>query len=191
MRADTRGGSGADAQAPVKIRFTPAAGQELVAAKRWYSELEETLGDAFQRSFDQAAEAAAATPELYRTIYGEKRRDPLRRFPYFLLYQVVAETVVVLGCIHFARDPATSRKRSDAWLAFAEAQGRERQGGNARSGEFGLPTGRVFEECTAGQSAASLRRFLAARPRSPGASCIARAPRLPELEAGHRVRAPA
>ena len=98
----------------MKIRFSPAAGRELVDAKGWYSEHEESLGDAFQRSFDLAAATITETPELYRLIYEEKRRAPLRRFPYFLLYQVVVDTVVVLGCIHFARDPKGWRRRSDA-----------------------------------------------------------------------------
>ena len=98
----------------MKIRFTPKAGRELVEAKSWYRERQETLGDEFQRSFDIAAEAIAATPKLYRTVYGEKRRGPLRRFPYFLLYQVVDDTVVVLGCIHVARDPKKWRRRTDA-----------------------------------------------------------------------------
>ena len=98
----------------MKIRFSPAAGDELDDAKAWYSQHAEVLGEAFQRSFSLAAATIAETPELYRTVYGEKRRAPLRRFPYFLLYQVVVDTVVVLGCIHFARDPEAWRHRGDA-----------------------------------------------------------------------------
>ncbi len=95
----------------MKIRFSPAAGQELIEARTWYDERREGLGEEFQHSFDAAAEAISRHPTRYAIAYSSRRRVFIRRFPYFLVYEVVGDTVVVLGCVHCARNPAVWRKR--------------------------------------------------------------------------------
>jgi plasmid stabilization system protein ParE len=97
----------------VIVRFSPAATQELVEARAWYDERREGLGDEFQHSFEAAADAIAEHPEQYAVIYKTRRRVFIRRFPYFLLYEVLGDTVLVLGCIHCARDPAVWQSRRE------------------------------------------------------------------------------
>lgn len=98
----------------MKIRFTPEATQELVDARAWYDERRAGLGEEFQRSFEATSAAVQERPEAYAIIFGTRRRAFIRRFPYFLLYDIAGDTVVVIGCIHFARSPEVWLRRADA-----------------------------------------------------------------------------
>ncbi len=95
----------------MKIRFTPEAAEELVEAQAWYEAKCAGLGGEFQNHFAAAAAAIAENPKMYPVLYRTCRRVFVRRFPYFLLYDIVDDTVVVLGCIHFARNPAIWKRR--------------------------------------------------------------------------------
>lgn len=97
----------------MKIRFTPEASQELVEARGWYDGRSEGLGDEFQSAFDSAAVAAQEHPLVYPIVHGTRRRVFIRRFPYYLLIDIVNDIVVVVGCIHFARHPAVWRRKGD------------------------------------------------------------------------------
>ena len=97
----------------MNIRFTPEATQELVEARAWYDERRKGIGEEFQRSFDAASASVQEHPEAYAVVFGTRRRVFIRRFPYFLLYDLVRDTVVVIGCIHFARSPAVWRRRRE------------------------------------------------------------------------------
>lgn len=91
--------------------FAPEATQELIEARAWYDERREGLGDAFQRAFEATAETVTLHPERYPVHYSSSRRVFVRDFPYFLLYRVVGDVILVQGCIHFARDPSIWRRR--------------------------------------------------------------------------------
>lgn len=95
----------------MKIRFTPEAAQELIEARAWYDERQDGLGEEFQHSFDAAVASIQERPEAYAVVYKTRRRVFIRRFPYFLLYEIEGETVIVAGCIHFARNPVIWRHR--------------------------------------------------------------------------------
>jgi hypothetical protein len=94
------------------LRFLPEAARELAEARAWYEEQHEGLGEEFQRAFDATATALLEFPESHPYAYATRRRALIRRFPYFLLYEVVPDAIVVLGCIHFARNPAIWGRRS-------------------------------------------------------------------------------
>lgn len=95
----------------MNLRFTPEAARELVEARAWYDDRREGLGEEFQRAFDATAASLLDHSEAHALVYRTRRRAFIRRFPYFLLYEVVGETAVVLGCVHFARNPVIWRRR--------------------------------------------------------------------------------
>ncbi len=88
------------------LRVLPEAARELAEARAWYEEQHEGLGEEFQRAFDATAFELLEFPDSRPYAYATRRRAFIRRFPYFPLYEVVWDSIVVLGCIHFARNPA-------------------------------------------------------------------------------------
>ena len=98
----------------MKLVFASAASREAVEARTWYDQRREGLGEEFQRAFQATAEALLLHPEMYQVAYKSRRRAFIRRFPYFLLYEVVGDAIIILGCIHMARNPAVWRRRGDA-----------------------------------------------------------------------------
>jgi len=95
----------------VTLRFTGQATQEIAAARSYYEERQAGLGLRFDGAMDAATKAIARSPEMYRASWKDRRRVPLKGFSYFLVYFVNGDTVVVTGCFHTSRNPATWKKR--------------------------------------------------------------------------------
>jgi toxin ParE1/3/4 len=84
----------------------PEAEEEIDAASRWYQLISSELGEDFLRAVDEAFASIQQNPVQYQIIHGNMRRVTLRRFTaYRLMYVVVDQEIVVLGCIHGRRNP--------------------------------------------------------------------------------------
>lgn len=96
-----------------RIRVRPAAEQDIVTALGWYDAHAPGQGGRLLDEVSVVTARIADTPKLYRTVYGEVRRAPLRVFPYFVWFVVDDETttVHVLAVTHHRRDPEAVRSR--------------------------------------------------------------------------------
>lgn len=94
-----------------RLRIRPEADTELVEAARWYEEQVRGLGREFLRAFRASTDALRRTPLLYPVAAGEARRLLLRRFPPSVFYEVHGSEVVILPCLHEARDPEEWQRR--------------------------------------------------------------------------------
>lgn len=95
-----------------RLVIRPEARAEVAEAAQWYEAREQGLGRDFVRAFRAATDVLRRNPLLYQTIFEEIRRILLRRFPYAVFYEIHGSDVVVLGCMHGARDPADWQKRA-------------------------------------------------------------------------------
>lgn len=89
----------------------PKAQAEIREAARWYEKQRKGLGSQFLQSADQAMDGLRSTPKMHAIAIDNVRRKLLRRFPYFLYYQVEETRVVVIGVFHTSRDPQTWQDR--------------------------------------------------------------------------------
>jgi len=78
---------------------------EVAEAALWYETHERGLGREFLRAFRASTEALRRNPYMYPAVLANARRVLLRRFPYSVFYEVQGSEVVVLACLHAARDP--------------------------------------------------------------------------------------
>jgi plasmid stabilization system protein ParE len=92
--------------------FRPLAAADVEEAYRWYQEQRSGLGDEFLEAVQLALQNAVSTPLAYPQVHRDKRRVLLRRFPYSLIYRLIEDQVVVLGCLHGRRHPRVIRKRT-------------------------------------------------------------------------------
>lgn len=93
-----------------EVRFVDEAVKELDDAARWYEDRREGLGLAFLASLDRAIESITRWPRAAALIEGvaeelEVRRISIRRFPYYVAYLIVDETIVVLAVAHERQQP--------------------------------------------------------------------------------------
>jgi len=91
--------------------LTALAQADVEEAFRWYESQRQGLGFAFRHAVDIAVAAIEVNPEAYTVVHRQTRRILLPKFPYGLYYRVLADNVVVVGCIHARRHPRVWRAR--------------------------------------------------------------------------------
>ncbi len=94
-----------------RLVWRPQALEEVGEAARWYEERRTGLSAEFLRMLDATVAAVERVPFHYPAIHGEMRRALLRRFPYSLIFSVLGEEIVVLGCVHWRQSPRRWRNR--------------------------------------------------------------------------------
>jgi toxin ParE1/3/4 len=84
---------------------------DLAEARDAYRSVSVSLEARFRSAVDAAIASIRQNPFLYPVVHKSLRRVLLRKFPYFILYAVFNDTVVVFGCIHTHRDPKDWQSR--------------------------------------------------------------------------------
>jgi plasmid stabilization system protein ParE len=97
-----------------QLIYRPEAVADIQAAFDWYERQRERLGDEFLEELRKTEETLKASPTAFRVIYRGTHRYLMHRFPYQVLYRVLNDVVVVVGCFHVRRSSRLVRERSDS-----------------------------------------------------------------------------
>jgi toxin ParE1/3/4 len=96
----------------VKLVIVPAALVELQAAADFYAmHANVELGRAFVAEFERATFLLLSNPNLGALWRNGRRRYSLRRFPYWVIYQVTPDALRVIAVAHQRRRPAYWKSR--------------------------------------------------------------------------------
>ena len=90
-----------------RVSFRPQARGEIREARGWYEGQVPGLGRAFIAELEATLAFLRLHPQMYAAVSddGKVRRALLHRFPYSLVYEVMAmDGIVVLACRHVHRD---------------------------------------------------------------------------------------
>lgn len=93
------------------IRIHPDAETELSQARRWYEERREGLGADFLLCVEEAVQKIQNSAETYPAVYKKARQVIVRRFPYYIIYSIEPEEIVVYSVFHASRNPETWKQR--------------------------------------------------------------------------------
>jgi hypothetical protein len=93
------------------IVFHPDAAQEAREAAEYYERLRAGLGDDFRAELDAALARIQQDPQLYAAESGSVRICPLRRFPYSVYYEELADRIWVAAVGHQSRRPGYWARR--------------------------------------------------------------------------------
>lgn len=93
------------------IALTPLAFEELQEAKDYFNTQSDNLGNVFVEHFGKLTDLIASNPFLFQKVYANKRRAILRRFRYNIIYVVHDDTILILGILHGAKNPAKWENR--------------------------------------------------------------------------------
>lgn len=90
-----------------RVSFRPQARAEIREARGWYEGQIPGLGRAFIAEVEATLAFLRLHPQMYAAVSddGNVRRALLHRFPYSLVYEVMAvDDIVVLACRHVRQD---------------------------------------------------------------------------------------
>ena len=93
------------------VWFLDDAEDDIAAAFEWYESKRVGLGVEFVRALDNTLAALLEFPESCPVVYRNTRRRLMGRFPFEVLYRLEDGLLVVVACIHAARDPQVALRR--------------------------------------------------------------------------------
>ena len=96
-----------------EARFLAAAYDDVESAYVWYESQHAGLGAEFVRAVEAATTAAIAFPEAHPVVHRDARRILIQRFPFCLFYRLDGCGVILIACLHAARDPELAHTRID------------------------------------------------------------------------------
>jgi hypothetical protein len=91
--------------------FRAAAAEDIGSAFTWYERQRGGLGDDFLAHVASTVDIVMAHPEAWPLVHRDVRRAMVLRYPYGLLYRVLDDVVVFVGCFHTRRHPRVSKGR--------------------------------------------------------------------------------
>lgn len=98
----------------MNVKLSRLADAEVDEIHTWYDTHQDGLGEAFRTELNRTIELIRDHPEMFPVVFDDVRRATMKRFPYFLLYEVFPESAVVFNVMHGARDPRSWMTRDDA-----------------------------------------------------------------------------
>ncbi len=96
----------------MKLIIHPEAAAETIDAALFYKERDPDLSRSFRAEVYAAIARARSQPLLYRIFADDLRRVRVERFPYAIIYRLVAaDCLQVLAVAHGSREPGYWRDR--------------------------------------------------------------------------------
>ena len=92
-------------------RFHPAAELELAAAMRTGESRASGLGRDFLNEVERVVVLLCDLPDIGERLDDRRRRFPLQRFPYGVIYRVADDTLRILAIAHRRQRPGYWRER--------------------------------------------------------------------------------
>jgi plasmid stabilization system protein ParE len=94
-----------------ELALAPEAERDIAEAYAWYEDRRVGLGEEFLSRLEARIQAILRAPEAHPTLIGTFRRALVRRFPYAIFYEVVADVVTIYCVVHTSSDPEKWRQR--------------------------------------------------------------------------------
>lgn len=96
---------------PYKIEISSLAEEEYSSAFNYYEEQQSGLGDTFEKETDYLIAKLRVNPYLFQRKYKHYREAIFKRFPYFIVYEIVENSVIVQSFFHTHRNPKRKLKK--------------------------------------------------------------------------------
>lgn len=88
---------------PARISFHPEALRDIAEARLWYADAGERIVERFATELQNALERVEASPEAWSRYLAGTRAFPVRRFPYFVVYEIGPDGPHVVAVHHVKR----------------------------------------------------------------------------------------
>jgi plasmid stabilization system protein ParE len=95
----------------VRHVFHPEAANEFAEAVRFYKKRGCNLGQRFSREVRATIKKVVETPQRWRVFDKDVRRCLVRVFPYFVLYTIEPEFILIIAVMHSKGEPGYWKHR--------------------------------------------------------------------------------
>lgn len=95
----------------MKIRYLEAADAEFQEAIDYYNDQRPRLGFEFSDEVKDAIARIQNYPSAWTPLSKRTRRAQVHRFPYNIIYEVRADSILIVAIQHHSRKPFNWRKR--------------------------------------------------------------------------------
>ena len=94
-----------------KLEITSLAEEEYSFAFHYYEDQQQGLGEKFEKETESLMEYLKANPFLFQRRYKHYREANFKKFPYFIVYEVIENSVLIHSFFHAHRSPTGKLKR--------------------------------------------------------------------------------
>jgi len=91
----------------MRVEFLASAEAEFEDAIAWYNTQGEGLGFEFAAEVRRTLERIIQYPEAWSPLSKRTRRCRTSKFPYGVIYQIRAETILIVAIMHLSKAPKT------------------------------------------------------------------------------------
>jgi hypothetical protein len=97
----------------MKLKFISPSDQELIDTYNYYEDKLIGLGDRFLHELNQTLEIILDHPKIWDKVGRRTRKALLKQFPYFILYVIEKDTILITCIAHQHRNPDYYFERID------------------------------------------------------------------------------
>lgn len=94
-----------------KVEITLLAEEEYSDAFHYYEEQLDGLGIKFEKETENLVNKLKTNPYLFQRKYKHYREAVYKRFPYFIVYEIIDNSVIIHSFFHAKRNPKKKLKR--------------------------------------------------------------------------------
>ncbi len=98
---------------PIHAELHPACAEEVIAAIRWYRDIDLPLGFRLRSELRYAARQIILLPDAWPAYLYGTRRFVMRDFPFSLVYRSHRGGIQLIACAHAKRKPGYWRERME------------------------------------------------------------------------------
>ena len=99
----------------MNIEFILPAEQEFFDAIEYLNSEGEGLGYEFADEVKSTLERVIQYPKAWHPLSKRTHRCRTKRFPYFIVYQIRPDTILIIAVMHLHRDPENWKKRLNSY----------------------------------------------------------------------------
>ncbi len=93
-----------------KIEITNLAEEEYASTYHYYEEKIYGLGDKFEKETESLMEQLKTNPFLFQRKYKHYREAIFKQFPYYIVYEIIGDSVIIHSFFHARRNPKRKLK---------------------------------------------------------------------------------
>ncbi len=93
-----------------KIEITILAEEEYYSTFCYYENQELGLGDKFEKETELLIKKLRKNPYLFQRKYKHYREAIYKRFPYYIVYEIIESSVIIHSFFHTSRNPKRKLK---------------------------------------------------------------------------------
>lgn len=93
-----------------KLEITILAEEEYSSAFHYYEEQQPGLGKKFEKETEYLIDRLVANPYHFQRKFKNYREAIFRQFPYYIIYEIIENSIIVLSFFHASRNPKRKLK---------------------------------------------------------------------------------